>query len=157
MREVRPLLKLYITAPAPVPMDTDLNDDFDPLSRKTTWKMLLNAIAKKYPEDVPAGATIDDLLILYKHCVDPALKLPASQRFTERPRSIAIHRLKSKTMEDLLLALRYHAPQLFVRSLSMNKATLIDLYIEFVHNEKPSKPLVQGFHYTILDVDVMQL
>ncbi|EGG10394.1 uncharacterized protein MELLADRAFT_103382 [Melampsora larici-populina 98AG31] len=89
--------------------------------------------------------------------VDPQLKLPANDCFTKRPRTVPINRLKSESMEDLLLALRYLAPRVFVRSLAMNKSCLMDLYIKFVHNKTPDSPLILGYHYTLLDLSPSDL
>lgn len=157
--EVRPLLKPYLLPPPSTPMETDSADlDFDPLSRKTTRPMLVKAILSKSPKtDVSPGATIDDVLILYKRYVDPHLKLPPNDRFTKRPRAVPINRLKSESMEDLLLALRYLAPRVFVRSLAMNKSCLMDLYIKFVHDKTPDRPLILGYHYTLLDLSPSDL
>lgn len=150
---VRPLLKPYLLPPVPVSMETDTQPDFDPLSRKTTHKMLSKAIEQKSPKfPLPNSATIDDTLIVYKHFVDPGLRLPNNDRFVKRPRTVPINRLKNETIEDLLFALRYLAPFVFVRSLAMNKPCLVDLYTKFVHDETPSIPLILGFHYTILEL-----
>ncbi|EGG07412.1 uncharacterized protein MELLADRAFT_105982 [Melampsora larici-populina 98AG31] len=154
IKEVRPLLKSQILPPVSTTMETNTKDvDFDPLGRKTTKKMLIDAIEKKDPYAmIPTGATIDDVLVLYKHYVDPQLNLPVKTRFNKRPRTIPMSRLKGESMEDILLALRYAAPCVFVRLLSMNKSTLMDLYIKFVHDKTPSSTLILGFHYTILDL-----
>ncbi|EGG09558.1 uncharacterized protein MELLADRAFT_95926 [Melampsora larici-populina 98AG31] len=158
MTEVRPLLKPYILPPPPASMDTDHQQDFDPLGRKTTRKMLVKAIHQKTADaTVPTGATIDDVLILYKYYVDPGMKLPPNDRFIKRPRVVPVDRLKNESMEDIVLALRYHAPRIYVRSLAMNKDTLMDLYIHFIHDETPRSPLIPGFHYTILALTATDL
>ncbi|EGG00600.1 uncharacterized protein MELLADRAFT_67628 [Melampsora larici-populina 98AG31] len=151
IKQIRPILKPYIL-PAPiVSMDTDQEADFDPLGRRTTRQMLVKAIERKSTETtIPASANIDDVLILYKHYVDCDLKLPTNQRFIARPRTVPIQRLKGESIEDILLALRYYCPCLFVRSLAMNKDTLMDIYIQFIHDERPHSPLIPGYHYTIL-------
>jgi hypothetical protein len=157
--EVRPMLKPFILPPPPTAMETDSSQpDFDPLSRKTTRSMLTKAILSKDAKaEIAPGATIDDILILYKYYVDPALPIPANNRFFQRPRIIPVNRLNGETIEDLLLALRYLAPSVFVRSLAMNKRCLVNLYIQFVHDETPSGPLIEGYHYTILNLSPSDL
>ncbi|EGG02329.1 uncharacterized protein MELLADRAFT_110190 [Melampsora larici-populina 98AG31] len=75
--------------------------------------------------------------------------------FDSRPRTVPINRLKSESMEDILLSLRYFAPRVFVRSLAMNKGCLTDLYIKFVHDGTPNSPLILGYHYTLLDLTAL--
>ncbi|EGF98273.1 uncharacterized protein MELLADRAFT_113683 [Melampsora larici-populina 98AG31] len=152
LTDVRPLLVPYLLPAPAVKMDTDAGqEDFDPLGRKTTKPMLVKAILQKRPTTtIPPGATIDDILILYKHYVSPGLVIPPNRRFIEKPRTVAAPRLKGESMEETLLALRYYSPSVFVRSLAMNKECLIDLYIQFVLEETPRSPLIHGFHYTIL-------
>lgn len=151
---VRPILQPYLLPPIPTAMDTDASQpDFDPLSRKTTRGMLINAIQSRDPKaNIPSAATIDDILIAYKYYVDSGLNLPKKKRFVERPRTVPLNRLKDESMEDILLALRYLAPPVFVRSLGMNKGCLVDLYTHFVHDKAPSSPLIPGFHYTLLKI-----
>lgn len=135
-------------------MDTDHDQiDFNPLGRKTTRPMLSKAIAKKAPDfKIPTSATVDDILIAYKFYVDRDLALPVNNRFTRRPRTVNINRVKNETVEDLLLALRYFAPSVFVRSLATNKECLMALYLRFVHDvEDTDVPLILGFHYTMLE------
>ncbi|EGF97991.1 uncharacterized protein MELLADRAFT_113919 [Melampsora larici-populina 98AG31] len=138
--EVRPLLLPYIVAPPPVAMETDSTEpDFDPLDRKTTRGMLSKPISIKAPQfNLPTSATINDTLIAYKYYVDPQLPLKPNDRFVKRPRTVPVNRLKGETIEDILLALRYLAPNVFVRSLAMNKPCLVDIYIKFVHEQKTS-------------------
>lgn len=161
LTEVRPLLKPHLLPAPSVSVRTDCPSDFDPLGRQTTRQMLVTAIHQNAPDaTIPASASVDDVLILYKKYVDPDLKLPVNKRFTARPRVVPVNRLKNESMEDILVALRYFAPCLFVRSLAMNKETLMDLYIQFVRDETPSSELIPGFHYTILhltasDLDLM--
>lgn len=151
IKHIRPILKPYIlTAPA-VSMETDQAADFDPLGRRTTRQMLVKAIEQKSPETtIAAAATLDDVLILYKHYVDRDLKLPTNRRFTARPRIVPIQRLKGESVEDLLHALRYFYPCLFVRSLAMNKDTSVDIYVQFILDGQPQSPLIPGYHYTML-------
>lgn len=151
---VRPLIQPYILPATPVRMETDASEvDFDPLNRKTTKAMLSKAIHQKAPKcNIPTTATIEDTLIAYKYHVDPQLPLPAPKRFIKRPRTIPLTRLQHESIEDILLALRYFAPCVFVRSLAMTKSCLMDIYAQFVHDEEPSSPLIPGYHYTILDL-----
>lgn len=154
LREVRPLLLPYLLAPPSVAMETDGDQlDFNPLDRKTTRPMLSKAIAQKAPDfKIPSSATIDDILIVYKFYVDKDLAIPVNNRFTRRPRIVNVNRVKNETIEDLLLALRYFAPSVFVRSLAMNKECLMAFYLHFVHDVKDHGiPLIPGFHYTILE------
>lgn len=152
--EVRPLLLTFLLPPSPEAMQTDSTEpDFDPLDRKTTQGMLSKPISIKAPKfNLPASATIDDTSIAYKYFVDPQLPLKPNDRFVKRPQTVPINRLKGETIEDILLALRYLAPNVFVRSLAMNKPCLVDIYTKFVHEEEPSTPLIPGFHYTIWEI-----
>ncbi|EGG01313.1 uncharacterized protein MELLADRAFT_92607 [Melampsora larici-populina 98AG31] len=151
--KVRPLLEPYLSPPPEVSMEPGPDLDFDPLGRKTTQAMLVKAIEHKSPDaDIAPGANIDDVLILYKYYVDPQLKLPLNRRFIARPRTVPIERLKAESMEDIIVALRYFAPSVHVRSLAMNKNTLMDLYIHFVHDRPPQSPLIEGYHYTTLEL-----
>lgn len=154
LEEVRPRLLPYIVSPTPVAMETDSAEpDFDPLGRRTTRGMLLKSISIKDPRfKLPASATIEDTLIAYKYYVDPQLPLKPNTRFVKRPRTVPVNSLQGETIEDILLALRYLAPNVFVRSLAMNKTCLIDIYTKFVYEEEPSAPVIPGFHYTLLDI-----
>lgn len=158
MTEVRPLLKPYLFPPPTLSMDTNQQPDFDPLGRKTTRTQLVNAILHKNPNaTIPTAANIDDVLILYKNYVDPQLALRVNDRFIKRPRVVSIEQLKKESMEDIVLALRYYSPKVFVRSLAMNKDTLMDLYIRFVRDEEPRAPLIRGFHYTIIELSASDI
>lgn len=155
-KDLLPLLQPFLTPPAPTAMQTDEDSkaqlDFNPLGRKTTRKMLTDAIKHANPTiHIPATARRDGLLLLYQAHVDKDLVIPGQTNEIRKPRAIAVKAVEGTDMEDLQLGLQCYAPNIFVHSVAMTHQVLVDCYLHFVH-EKPVKAgsLVRGFHYSVI-------
>lgn len=153
---VLPRIQPFLLPPAPSPMDTDdskANLDFNPLGRKTTRKMLSEAIKRKAPNAIiPGAARRDGLLLLYQAHVDPGLVIPGQTQSVRRPHHVKPHAVQDEDMEDLRFALQCHAPNIFIHSNLMTHQVLVDCYLHFLLDEKiPPGSLVRGFHYSIIE------
>lgn len=154
--ELLPRLKPFQLPPAPTSMEVDdsaASKDFNPLGRKTTRKMLHDAILQKNKNaEIPSTARLDGLRILYQAHVDPHLVIPGQSKTIRMPRIISDQEVDETDMEDLRLALQSHAPQIFVHTIPMTHRVLRNLYLQFILDEDvPSPILVRGFHYSIIE------
>ncbi|EGG00876.1 uncharacterized protein MELLADRAFT_111471 [Melampsora larici-populina 98AG31] len=134
-----PRLLPFLTRQPSAPMDTDddPNTDFNPLARKTTRKMLTEAIKRKVPSiHIPAAARRDGLLVLYKQHVDKDLVLPGEIGTIRKPHLIKPNAVENQDMEDLRLAIQCHAPTVFVHTIPMTHKVLVNCYMHFVHGVK---------------------
>lgn len=157
--DVAPLIRPFVSAAppvTPVKMQTDGEDaenDFDPLSRKTTRAMLAEAISKRDPTlNISSSARTDQLLWLYKDVVDPKLPLGDYPEYGNVPRILKGYGVKQLSIEELRHALHVHAPQIFVHTVALTKPCMINMYHRFV-SEEPIKSecrLILGYHYTII-------
>lgn len=155
-KDVRPHLVPFLKPRAPIPMDTDQDNkdqvDFNPMGRKTTRKMLVDAIKRKCPKvPIPSAARRDGLLILYQAHVDKDLVIPGQTETIRKPHYLKRQAVLNADMEDLRLALQCHAPSVFIHSIPMTHQVLVDCYLHFLLDE-PLNPgaLVRGFHYSII-------
>lgn len=126
--------------------------DFNPLGRKTTSKMLLEAIKRRVPNiPIPSSSRRDGLLLLYQAHVDKDLVIPGQTDTVKKPRYVQASLVADEDMEELRFALQCHAPNVFIHSIPMTHQVLVDCYLHFLL-EEPVKPgsLVCGFHYSII-------
>ncbi|EGF98761.1 uncharacterized protein MELLADRAFT_95399 [Melampsora larici-populina 98AG31] len=153
-KDVLPRIQPFLTPRAPAPMDTDddsKNVDFNPLGRKTTRKMLIEAIRHKAPNVIiPAAARRDGLLLLYQQHVDKGLIIPGQTLTIRKPHAIRPDAVEGTDMEDLRLGLQCHAPHIFLHSIPMTHQVLVDCYMHFIHEEPLTSSLVAGFHYSVI-------
>lgn len=152
--DLLPHLRPFQLPPVPRAMDMDtpsLTKDFNPLSRKTTRKMLREAILKHSPSaEISPNARLDGLQLLYQAHVDKDLVIPGQTKSVRKPRILDPAQVKEEDLEALRLALQAHAPNIFVHSIAMSHKVLVDIYREFILEEPPYQRLVCGYHYSII-------
>ncbi|EGG01750.1 uncharacterized protein MELLADRAFT_66844 [Melampsora larici-populina 98AG31] len=154
-KSLRPLLSEFMIPCPPPAMETDEGDkdlDFNPLGRKTTRKMLLDAIKRKAPNvPIPTSARRGGLLLLYKQHVDKDLVIPGQTETIRKPSVLKANAVSGEDSEELRLALQCYAPQVFVHSIPMTHQVLVDCYLQFILAAKLEPgALVAGFHYSII-------
>ncbi|EGF97675.1 uncharacterized protein MELLADRAFT_84538 [Melampsora larici-populina 98AG31] len=154
-KELRPQLSDFLIPRPPPAMETDQDDknlDFNPLGRKTTRKMLLDAIKRKAPNaPVPTNARRNGLLLLYKEHVDKDLVIPGQTETIRKPGVLKANAVSGEDSEELRLALQCYAPQVFVHSIPMTHQVLVDCYLQFILAAKLEPgALIAGFHYSII-------
>lgn len=139
-KDVLPRILPFLLPQSPTPMETDdskANLDFNPLGRKTTRKMLSEAIKRKAPNvPIPGAARRDGILLLYQEHVDAGLVIPGQTKTARRPHHVKPHEVKDQDMEDLRFALQCHAPNVFIHSTPMTHQVLVDCYLHFLLEEK---------------------
>lgn len=155
-KHVLPLLVPFMKPRPSTPMETDQDPksqlDFNPLGRKTTRKMLMEAIKRKAPHvPIPPAARRDGLVLLYQAHVDKDLVIPGQTEFIKKPHYLKPNAVADEDMEDLRLSLQCHAPNVFIHSAPMTHQVLVDCYLHFLL-EEPINPgaLIRGFHYSII-------
>lgn len=153
-KTTRPRILPFLTPRLPAPMETDhkITADFNPMSRKTTRKMLSDAIKRKAPTvTIPAAARLDGLLLLYQEHVDRGLVIPGQVETVRKPHFLSADAVEGQDMEVIRFALQCHAPHVFVHTIPMTHDVLVNCYLKFILEESV-KPgcLVRGFHYSII-------
>lgn len=152
------LTRFCITEPPATPTmqvdDKDDTPDFNPLSRRTTVKMLTDTIHAKYPKvNVSPVALKDQVLVLYKHYVDRELRLPQTSNFNQKPKAVPSKSVGSLSMAELRLAIHTYAPHIFLNYPVLRHPNLVSIYRVFIHEEDQfpeEETLVEGYHYWII-------
>lgn len=131
-KDLLPKLQPFRTSPPPAndTMETDdgSNEDYDPLSRRTTITMLANTIEKLNPHvKVSKFALKDEVLVLYKYYVNPNLQLPSSQ-FTKQPRAVSSKFVPNLSIQMIRHALQFYRPELFLNIPVLRLPNYISLY-----------------------------
>ncbi|EGG04321.1 uncharacterized protein MELLADRAFT_89500 [Melampsora larici-populina 98AG31] len=161
-KDLLPKLQPFCSPPPPPAdshMDTDDGLDFDPLHRSTTIAMLASTIHKINPRvNISSVALKDEVLALFKHYVNPNLRLPHNSDYTGRPRIVSSSFVPKLSIQALRHALQSYHPELFLNYSVLRLPNYISLYrlflLEEVQNTDVSEELVPGYHYWI-NVDLL--
>ncbi|EGG09050.1 uncharacterized protein MELLADRAFT_104293 [Melampsora larici-populina 98AG31] len=145
------LIPFQLPSPPTAPTLGSEIPDFNPLGRKTTRKMLREAILRSAPDtEIPSGARTDGLQLLYQAHVDKDLVIPGQTDKIRPPRVVRSHEVESQDMEELRFALQVHAPTVFVHSIPMSHTVLVNLYRMFILEENiPYGKLVLAAHVSL--------
>lgn len=136
-------------------METDEDqEDYNPLHRTTTIAMLVNTIHSINPTvNVSPAALKDEVLVLYKHYVNPNLSLNQTSSYTTIPRTVKSAFVPKLSTQAIRHALQCQYPELFLNTPVLRLSHYISLYRLFIIEEEPKsdeEDLVEGYHYWII-------